>query len=223
MGINNLTIKEQVSLLQELYKSVSSKGTNGDTTLAHINEEEAALLKAHGGSGTVNPSTGLIQYGPIVTTAVAVYSAVQQNKQAKKAAKANRAAVERENQAAEKRNNYNKILEQRKKVQEVRQARIKQGTMEGATAGSGMGAGGTSSFVGATGSIGTQTAANLGNSNVATQFGDAITGDYTAAASFKSDANSAMAKGTMWTTVASIANTIGSSNIFGNSSSTPTG
>ena len=50
-------------LLKHLYKDIAAEGRMGDTTLAHINIEEAALLKAHGGSGTVNPATGLFEYG----------------------------------------------------------------------------------------------------------------------------------------------------------------
>src|SRR5688572_31257755 len=38
-------------------------GRNGDTILAHINRQEAAMLKASGGSGTRNPSTGLLEFG----------------------------------------------------------------------------------------------------------------------------------------------------------------
>ncbi|MBK8157991.1 MAG: tape measure protein [Rhodospirillaceae bacterium] len=37
--------------------------TNGDTMVAHINDNEAKILKAFGGSGTVNPMTGLLQFG----------------------------------------------------------------------------------------------------------------------------------------------------------------
>jgi len=33
-------------------------GRGGVTMLAHINPEEAALLKRLGGSGTINPKTG---------------------------------------------------------------------------------------------------------------------------------------------------------------------
>ena len=50
-------------LLKHLYTDIATKGRMGDTTLAHINIEEAALLKAQGGSGTVNPATGLFEYG----------------------------------------------------------------------------------------------------------------------------------------------------------------
>jgi hypothetical protein len=44
------------------YKNLASKGRNGDTMLAHITPEEAALLKARGGAGTINPKTGLPEF-----------------------------------------------------------------------------------------------------------------------------------------------------------------
>lgn len=37
-------------------------GRGGDTMLAHINPEEAQMLKAMGGSGTINPKTGLPEF-----------------------------------------------------------------------------------------------------------------------------------------------------------------
>lgn len=40
------------------------KGQDGDTILAHINPIEAAILKNMGGSGTINPATGLPQFKP---------------------------------------------------------------------------------------------------------------------------------------------------------------
>ena len=43
-------------------QDLASKGRFGDTMLAHINPEEAALLKALGGSGTTNPQTGLPEF-----------------------------------------------------------------------------------------------------------------------------------------------------------------
>ena len=45
-----------------LAKIIQSKGRKGDTILAHINPREAALLKRRGGSGTINPETGLPQF-----------------------------------------------------------------------------------------------------------------------------------------------------------------
>jgi hypothetical protein len=48
--------------LKTLAKELQSKGRNGDTMLAHINPQEAGILKALGGSGTRNPDTGLPEY-----------------------------------------------------------------------------------------------------------------------------------------------------------------
>ena len=43
-------------------RTLAAQGRLGDTMLAHISPEEAALLKAHGGAGTLNPQTGLPQF-----------------------------------------------------------------------------------------------------------------------------------------------------------------
>jgi len=48
-------IKQTASKLQQY-------GRNGDTMLAHITPQEAAVLKQMGGSGTINPKTGLPEY-----------------------------------------------------------------------------------------------------------------------------------------------------------------
>jgi hypothetical protein len=44
-------------------ESLRQKGRNGDTILAHINPQEAQMLKRMGGSGTINPRTGLPEFG----------------------------------------------------------------------------------------------------------------------------------------------------------------
>ena len=49
--------------LKSLAQELQSKGRNGDTILAHINPQEAGILKALGGSGTINPHTGLPEFG----------------------------------------------------------------------------------------------------------------------------------------------------------------
>ncbi len=46
-----------------LAQQLQSQGRGGDTILAHINPEEAAMLEAAGGAGTLNPETGLPEYG----------------------------------------------------------------------------------------------------------------------------------------------------------------
>lgn len=43
---------------------LAAMGRRGDTMLAHINPEEAELLKEHGGSGAINPRTGLPEFAP---------------------------------------------------------------------------------------------------------------------------------------------------------------
>jgi hypothetical protein len=48
--------------LKSLAQDMRGYGRNGDTMLAHINPEEAMILKAMGGSGTINPDTGLPEY-----------------------------------------------------------------------------------------------------------------------------------------------------------------
>lgn len=45
-----------------LARALAARGNHGDTVLAHINPQEAALLKARGGVGTQNPRTGLLQF-----------------------------------------------------------------------------------------------------------------------------------------------------------------
>jgi hypothetical protein len=55
--------KIKVWLLERLYKDIAAEGRMGDTQLAHINDYEAGLLKSIGGSGTINPATGLVEYG----------------------------------------------------------------------------------------------------------------------------------------------------------------
>ena len=42
---------------------VAGQGRSGDTMLAHITPAEAAMLRQRGGMGTVNPMTGLREYG----------------------------------------------------------------------------------------------------------------------------------------------------------------
>lgn len=58
-----LPIKFKVWLLDRLTCDIASQGEDGDTELAHINSYEAKLLRSVGGSGTINKTTGLRQYG----------------------------------------------------------------------------------------------------------------------------------------------------------------
>jgi len=62
MFLNNLSVRDKVEVLKELYKDIAGLGVEGDTELAHINTFEANLLVKCGGSGTLHPVTGLPQY-----------------------------------------------------------------------------------------------------------------------------------------------------------------
>jgi hypothetical protein len=48
--------------LRKIARLLQDKGRKGDTILAHINPREAALLREQGGSGTINPETGLLEF-----------------------------------------------------------------------------------------------------------------------------------------------------------------
>jgi hypothetical protein len=48
--------------LADVASFLAAQGRNGDKMLAHITPEEAQLLKDRGGSGTINPTTGLPEF-----------------------------------------------------------------------------------------------------------------------------------------------------------------
>ena len=48
--------------IAEAARMLAGQGRGGDTMLAHINKDEAKLLKRYGGSGTINPKTGLREF-----------------------------------------------------------------------------------------------------------------------------------------------------------------
>ena len=50
------------TLAQNHLSDLASQGRGGDTELAHVNPQEKAMLKAMGGSGGINPNTGLREY-----------------------------------------------------------------------------------------------------------------------------------------------------------------
>lgn len=55
--------KGGIASLKDAAQEVKSAGREGDTMLAHINPFEAEMLKRMGGRGTVNPETGLPEFG----------------------------------------------------------------------------------------------------------------------------------------------------------------
>ena len=59
------TMKNQhmAEFINELkYGDIAKYGRHGDTMIAHINPNEAAMLKRMGGAGTINPMTGLPEF-----------------------------------------------------------------------------------------------------------------------------------------------------------------
>ena len=48
--------------LPEMAKRLAAAGRGKDTILAHINPKEARLLKSRGGSGEINPDTGIMEF-----------------------------------------------------------------------------------------------------------------------------------------------------------------
>jgi hypothetical protein len=54
---------EEYTPYHSLAEIIRQQGEGEDTILAHINPIEAAVLKSMGGSGTINPKTGLPQFG----------------------------------------------------------------------------------------------------------------------------------------------------------------
>ena len=60
--IAELSVQEKIFLYNALYEDLANKGIDGDTELAHVNKAEIDVLRAMGGSGTINPITGLIQF-----------------------------------------------------------------------------------------------------------------------------------------------------------------
>jgi len=57
-----LSLKDKVELYKFLHDEVSKAGRKGDTELAHINRFESKVLKMLGGSGSINPNSGLKEY-----------------------------------------------------------------------------------------------------------------------------------------------------------------
>ena len=51
-----------IAELKPIAKTIASYGRNGDTMLAHITPAEARMLRRRGGSGTINPVTGLPEF-----------------------------------------------------------------------------------------------------------------------------------------------------------------
>lgn len=65
--------------LADVGRYLASKGRYGDTMLAHITPEEAAILRRYGGAGTINPETGLPEFNWISDKWREIRTSVKEN------------------------------------------------------------------------------------------------------------------------------------------------
>jgi hypothetical protein len=59
LGIDTLNALNSGHTLADI---IAKSGRNGDSLVAHINPEEASMLKQRGGAGTRNPQTGMLEF-----------------------------------------------------------------------------------------------------------------------------------------------------------------
>ena len=157
-----------------------------------------------GGLGSIG-TAGVVGGGLSLSTALSVggmglqaMGNIQSRKYQKQGADMNRAAAASQNKANEVANRYRQLQAKRQRLQEIRGTRIRQGQVEGATAGAGLGASGTSALSGSVGAAGSTASANLGNLGVANDVGNQISGINTMTANYQSASNTATSKATMW-------------------------
>ena len=71
------------TLAKNHLSNIAQQGRHGDTELAHVTKQEKNLLESVGGSGTINPRTGLKEYFPwlaLATVGMAAYESNQAGK-----------------------------------------------------------------------------------------------------------------------------------------------
>jgi hypothetical protein len=131
-------------------------------------------------AGKINP------YIQIASTAFQVASFFGQKKAASQAQEATQKEAQIQNRLQD-------VQAARARVAQIREARIRRGKIISETAGANLGAGGTSSAVGGVGAVTSTAAANIGNINVARDYGRAIgqaqTEQYTAMGEMKQWSN----------------------------------
>lgn len=235
----NMTNAEKLELLKELYEDIAGYGRDGDTTLAHITPDEAMLLRAYGGSGTINPETGLPEYKKAVKAVTSVFSGVsdflskipgfdllsqylgpigyvmqaysflQERKLGKKMEKAEDRRV-----AEEK-----KLEEQKQKVAEAEQTKrsrllareryLKSEDITTQMARAGVAFGGTSSYSGAQGALGTQFAGEQSYLAGITEAGRTMSQTTTNIGQATSDIYSAQYGKAGWSNIATLGGNLG--------------
>jgi len=162
---------------------------SGASNLGHLGRFAA------GAGGSLFSASNIISAGGLLMQGA---SNIQSRKYQKQQSMMQTLAVQDRNKADATKNRYNQLLQKRQRLVQIRNARSAAANIEADTAGSQLGAGGTSSFSGAVGAISTQTSANLGHLNVAQDVGNQITGYNTSAANYGTSANQAQSKANMW-------------------------
>lgn len=163
--------------------------------------------------------------GTFASLAMTGFSAMQQRRQGKKAAKYQEQQVQIQQRAEKQKERYAQLQAQRARIAERRKARIRQGEILAQTGASfGSGIGGVSGSVGALGSVGTQAASNIGDINVAQGFASQQSGFNIAAAQAGSQSQQALASAQGWQQIGQLGQTFGGSfgNIFGSANTDPT-
>jgi hypothetical protein len=150
-----------------------------------------------------NVMSGVSTLSSVGGVAMQAQGNIQSQKYASQAAEASRNQIIEKNKSDAVRNRYNQLQYKRQRLNAIRQARVAQGQIGGSMGGT-LGASGTSSYIGAVGSLGTSTANNIGNINVAEGYGNTISALNTQAANFGSQANTAGSKGTQWQNTATL-------------------
>lgn len=89
------------SIANNHLSQLANKGRHGDTELAHVTKEEQNLLKAMGGSGSINPQTGLKEFFPWAAAGMFVTSVAQSASSGKIAQSGAKSAITAANQGLE--------------------------------------------------------------------------------------------------------------------------
>ena len=143
-----------------------------------------------------------------------MFSGIQQRRYASKAADAAQQQFELSKEKAAQESRYQEVLAQRQRTQTLREGLIRRGAVVASTGGAGLGMAGTSSFTGAVGSLGTQTATGIGNINVAESTGQTLTGINTQIGEAASQQFTAQSQQQGWQQIGSMASSFPTS--FGN-------
>ena len=167
----------------------------------------AGVASFYGGA-TAAAGTGAGIFGSSIISKVGLglqgVSYMQQRKFASAQARATKQSAEEQRRINQMQERVRLVQERRQRLDLVRQQRVQQGQLEAGTASAGLGMSGTSAYLGTTGSLQTQTQANLSALNMASGASTAISRASQTAADFTSQANQASAMGKQYQQLGSL-------------------